>query len=457
VIARIIVFAVFIAVAHAAAGDTLDDYAYRIPLVAEGDRAFFAVEMPVDVYHGTVRADLGDVRVFNDNGTPVAHAFLPQPAPAREAAGAASLPFFPLRIDEARNSLAGLSIRLRKDGAATSVDLATQDGEIVPAQRLAGYLIDATALKQPVVALTLPFASATNVTTRVNVDASDDLVAWRSLASEAPLVDLEFAGRKLVRNRIEVRRTSAKYLRLTWPGGQPTPDFAGVMAEFGERLVEAPREWRSIPGAAVAGKPGEFEYDFDGVFPADRMTLYLAELNTIAPAQLLARASLSEEWHPVASGVFYRLRDARGEIENPELAVDASPRRYWLVRIDPKVTIDTPPRLFAGFHPRVLVFAARGNANYMLAYGSRRAKPAALAIATLIPGYDRATFDPTTLGHAQVGEATATGSRRALREPTDVKRWVLWSVLIVASLVLGWMALRLSREMRERPAERDTD
>jgi len=44
----------------------------------------------------------------------------------------------------------------------------------------------------------------------------------------------------------------------------------------------------------------------------------------------------------------------------------------------------------------------------------------------------------------------------ALREPMDVKRWGLWAVLILASVVLGWMALRLSRQMGARAPDRDT-
>ncbi len=437
--------------------DTLADYAFRIPLQADGDGAFVAFELPADVYERIVRADLGDVRVFNADGAPVPHAFLPQREATREARGIASLPLFPLRVDAARADATDVAITVRKDAQGTTVDVATRDGQPIAAQRLAGYLVDATEVKEPISALTLPFATVTNVTTRVRIDASDDLVAWRPVASDAPLLDLEFAGRRLTRNRVEVARVAAKYLRLTWAAGQPAPELASVTVEYGERLSDVPRQWRTVPGAARADKPGEFEFDLGGLFPADRVTLELPELNTVAPASLLSRAAPGDPWMPVASGVFYRLRQAGGEIENPPLALTAPSRRYWLVRIDEKSggTGAQPPRLTVGWRPHVVVFAARGSGPFELAYGSRRTTPSALPIDTLVPGYDRAN-PRTGLVAARVGAPVVAPASAALREPMDVKRWTLWGALILASVVLGGMALRLSRQMGARAADPDT-
>ena len=39
-------------------------------------------------------------------------------------------------------------------------------------------------------------------------------------------------------------------------------------------------------------------------------------------------------------------------------------------------------------------------------------------------------------------------NRTALRAPLDVKRFVLWGSLVAAALLLGYMALRLARQMR---------
>ena len=47
------------------------DFAFGIPLETVATEALFDVEVPAAVYAGVVRADLGDLRVFNAAGEPV--------------------------------------------------------------------------------------------------------------------------------------------------------------------------------------------------------------------------------------------------------------------------------------------------------------------------------------------------------------------------------------------------
>ena len=106
-----------------------------------------------------------------------------------------------------------------------------------------------------------------------------------------------------------------------------------------------------------------------------------------------------------------------------------------------------------------LVFAARGAGPFQLAYGSRDAKSAAFPIATLIPGYEgeeeraRAETAPgLVIGGAQAAaDPQRLGGDAATRERVDWKRWTLWASLVLGVAVLGWMALRLGRQM-SRPA-----
>jgi hypothetical protein len=110
------------------------------------------------------------------------------------------------------------------------------------------------------------------------------------------------------------------------------------------------------------------------------------------------------------------------------------------------------------------VFAARGEAPFQLAYGSRDAKPAAFGIATLVPGYkDEATLDlrsaqpaakpaAPAIGAARTAAPQALGGAAATRERIDWKRWALWASLVLGVAVLGLMAFRLGRQMSKPPA-----
>jgi len=450
--------------AFTAHAEAPSDFAYRIPLVNEGDSAFFRIDLPAPVYEGAVRRDLGDLRVFNAEGTPVAFAFMPRAAPGREAGTAVELPFFPLRAEAGRTELGDLAITVRRTSAGTTVDLSTRDGKAVAAERLAGYLIDASEVKEPFAALTMSLPPSTNTTTRVRIDASDDLMSWRTLVAGSPLLALEFGGRRLTRDRIEVPSTTAKFLRVTFEPGQATPEFTSVRGEANERAIEAPRQWREATGIPVRDQPGAFEFDLGGSFPVDRVTLLLPEQNTVAPTQLFVRGAAADEWHPVASTVFYRLRQDGGEATNPPMAINGGEYRYWKASVDPKaggIGVKAPQLSF-GWYPGVIVFAARGKGPFELAYGSAGVNPSALSIETLVPGYDRAKGATAPFPLARAGAVNAVPESAALKQPIDIKRWILWGSLVLAAIVLGWMAFSLSRQMRNptastRPTDRSSD
>jgi hypothetical protein len=230
-------------------------------------------------------------------------------------------------------------------------------------------------------------------------------------------------------------------------------EFTAVSGERGDRAVDAVRQWREIAGSAVAGKDGDFEYDLGGAFPIDRIAVDLAEINSVVPSQLFARATPKDEWRPVLTTVFYRLGEAGGEVTSPPVPVAGNDRRYWLIRTDPRAGAAgrAPPRMRAGWRVPELVFATRGGAPFMLAYGSHNAQQGTLPIATLIPGYDAAKGLPSSVALAQPGVVTQLGGPARLRVPLDAKRWLLWAILVLGAGILGWMAYRLARQTGTAP------
>src|SRR5258708_20407513 len=86
-------------------------------------------------------------------------------------------------------------------------------------------------------------------------------------------------------------------------------------------LPISPREWVEAVGAAVVDNENEYQFDLGGALPVDRIAIELPELNSVVPAQLLARTAPEEPWRPVTSLVTYRLRQDTGEVSAPPLAV----------------------------------------------------------------------------------------------------------------------------------------
>lgn len=449
-----------------AAAERPQDFAYGIPLGLEGREAFYQVEVPRAVYEGVLRADLGDVRVFNAAGEAVPHAFRERVTSSKAPPAAVKATLFPLRTD-APAGIEGLDLRVERTGGRTVVNLHTRDGKPAGGTKLIGYVADASGVEGPVraVVLELP-ANADNVMTRVRLEASDDLRQWATLASGASVLRLAAGGERLEQLRIEFPARKAKYLRLTWPGRAAPLELAGLAVEPGETIVEVTREWREAAGTAVKDAPGEFEFDLGGQFPVDRLRVALPQPNTVAVIDIFARAKPADPWRRVTGTTVYRLNREGDELKSPDIAIGGTTDRYWRMKIDPRGggIGSGQPVFAAGWVPHRVVFAARGEAPFQLAYGSRDAKPAAYAIATLIPGYkDDASLDlrpaqageksqAVAVGAARTAPPQALGGTAATRERIDWKRWALWASLVLGVAVLGWMAFRLGRQMSKPPA-----
>jgi hypothetical protein len=174
----------------------------------------------------------------------------------------------------------------------------------------------------------------------------------------------------------------------------------------------------------------------------------------VAAVTILSRPDDTAPWCVRGSGVFYRLRRGNTLLESPPLEIGPLTDRQWLVRISQPGTGfgTTPPRLEIGWLPHRLVFAARGDGPYRLAFGSGRRFPAGLrdaAIAASLEEWEKAGVKPLP---AVAGPSVAAGGPQALRHriaPATWKNVTLWGMLAGAVALLGWMAWRLAREMND--------
>lgn len=441
--------AFFLLAAVAAFAQAPSDFAMRQPLATPGGKAFYRLELPDSVYEGRARVDLGDLRVFNANGEAVPHAFLPRHYRVSGGRDTRPVAIFPLYVDTTRPDAAGFSITLRADASGTAVDIRSRDGTKVTGSRVEGYLIDAGEGSKPLVGLVVPLQEAGSVNARVRIDASDDLAQWRTVVAGAPLLSLAYETRRLAREMIDFAPLRARYLRLTWLTPEP-PGLTAVLGDFGDRVIDPPHHVRKAAGVAEQDNPNAFVFDLGSVLPVDRLTLELPEMNTVVPVSFDVRVTPQEPWHAVGSTVAYRLRQEGGEVVNPVWGMPTSSARYVRARLDPKAggVGKAPPTLAAGWYAQDIVFAARGDAPFELAYGSRSVPPGALLIHTLVPGIRAGEPLPATVGEATLAAAPSAANRAAMREPLDVTRWLLWGTLIAASVLLGYMGLRLARQMK---------
>ncbi len=445
-VAMMLLSCLALAPARAEAPLTPMDFAQGHALEVQPNQALHELTLPAAIHRGVTRADLGDLRVFNRAGEIVPHALRESPPAAREAERRV-LPTFAVAAPPAgaRADLF-MTVRTRPDGTIVDVRASGRSG----AGRTAVQVIDASQTKQPLHALELAWAApAAGFFTSVDVEASDDLRYWRRVKSRAPVASLEQGGHRLEQRRIELDGLRAKYLRLRWAEGG-APALTRVSVELVPEIPPPRLDWERV--SASVDDAGGLRFDLTAPLRVERLRIVPREHNSIAQIELLSRPDARTPWRARGTALVYRLTVAGRTIEQQEAAVVPGTDREWLVRVANRESAfgGQLPAIDVGYRPAQLVFVARGEGPYLLAYGSGRAGPAARPLEGLLQdmaGRDDRKAVPVP---AVLGAVKTLGGPDALRAPISPRDWkvmALWAVLIAGVLLLAWMALRLIRQL----------
>jgi hypothetical protein len=430
----------------------MQDFAWTAPLTVDGRDALYVAELPLAVYAGSVADSLADLRVYNGAGEIVPYALRSVATPDALRRAGVPVPIFPV-WGKPGTEIGGVSVRVNQGRDGTIVNVQSDAPGDAP-QRIAGYLVDTSALDERLQALEFEWPEDSDgYVGRARVESSDDLARW-AFVGEGPLVALRHAGHVLAQKRVEVKRVKAKYLRVSWPAAQAIPPLTAIRAEPIDSPVATPRTWHTVV-ATPGERPGEYLFDLGASAPFDRLRLDLPNANTIVPVEFLVRAKPSAPWRLAASATVYRLTQGGQSFVSADTVVPPTRERYWMVRADPRGggLGNGVPKLSAGFIPQQVLFVARGAGPYVLAYGAARVASGALPVATLVPGYR--DDKPLEAAHAALGEPRAQTRAPSpwpawlALDPGDWKKLALWAVLVIGVALLGWMAWRLSAQMNK--------
>lgn len=421
-------------------------------LTLSASDALHRFTLPLEAYRDA-RGDLADLRVLNGAGEQVPFALAGEEARPRLAAYV-PLRAFPVFGVPGTTGIGDLdvSVRTRSDGTVISVQPrsgAAPGAGSGAARQPAAWLLDASAISSPVQALIVEWEPGPGTeVVRVDVEGSDDLRSWTSLTRAATLVRVEQGGEALSQPRVEIPARRVRYLRIA--GESPAFRLRQVRAELVPEIPPVPREVRRVTGTA-GPESGEYVFDLGARLPVESVRLLLPSGNTVAPVTILARQDDRDEWRRVITGSFYRLTRGGVEVESPTQEVDPLSARQWMVRVDARSggIGSGMPSLEVSWRPAQVVFVARGEPPFRVAFGKSDAPRVALMVPAIIPGYEPDAEH--RLPVAAVGEVTSValkgdGWRRVFGEG-GARRAALWAVLVTGVLVLGLMAWRLSRQM----------
>jgi hypothetical protein len=423
-----------------------DDYARQWPLtLQDGDAGAYRVTLGRDVYRSAVSPTLRDVAVFNGNGQPVPAALFDPAQPLAQAARQIELPWFPLPSGEAlpAQDIAVISER-DAQGRVRRVETRMADAAQTPAGAANAWLIDASAVRDPIAALLLewpPSDAAIDVAYRV--DGSDDLRDWRTLQLHTQLLDLVRGGQRLRQQRIELDG-NAKYLRLSPLRADAALPLSGVRAEFTTTATASDWQWESLRGRAVE-ESGETHYDFaiDGRFPFSRADVDTAG-NDANEWTLQSRDDADAPWITRAGPwVAFQVGGGRSA---PQEFGSVIRDRHW--RLSSRSPASGVPTLKLGYRPEVVVFLAQGKSPYALTAGSARTARADAPLPQLVDSLRAQRGRDWQPASATLAAMQTLAGERALAPKRDWTSWLLWLLLVAGAIVVAGFAISLLRARR---------
>jgi hypothetical protein len=446
--------------AAAAEGERLGvgDFAVGRIIAPGSSRALQSAILDLDVYRASVEPGLADLRVFNATGETVPHAIRPAPPAAARKVGRVRLPVFPV-ADPNEDQAAGRGATAGSEGAIEIDAEISESGAILrlrdrrPARSgpagQGAWLVDASGLDgEPIAALELePAPRSKDFIAYLRVDATDDLTSFRTQKRRVALARLSRDGHEVERLDLALPATRARYLKLTvvegtWPG--PLESVTARIAT----APEAPEPWRTrVAGRAIEGEPGRFLYDIEADLPIEWIDVVPSEPNTLLDVQIDSAREPGGPWMNRYEGLVYRLEPG-GTLRNAPISWRGASARHLRVTLSPKGGADgstAPPEIEVGWRPAQILFVARGEGPFTLAYGRRGARDVAFEARRVVglAADDLTRLDEST---AALGPPMRLAGDRAYAPPPRAVPWrriALWMVLVVAVGVVLRMSLRL--------------
>jgi len=427
------------------------DFAFGIPLQTGGTDALYQCTLPDMVYRTVTRGDLGDLCVFNSQGEVVPFTLSRSTAPSPTTPESRKISLFPVsgsRLQESGS--VSLVVTKGNGGSIVSVETAAPSTRTT---RISAYLLDASSLKVPLKDLTLEWEEQSEGTAaKLKVEGSDNLEDWTLLVPSAIIISLRYGDNNLERRVIELNGSKMKYYRLTSASGAEIPKLTSAVARLSTLASEPPRHWSSVNTTRRSSRSGDYLFTTGGLMPVDRIRVRLPQENTLIQASFFSRATEKDSWKQGTSVLLYRLRIKGEEITSPDIVLPPSSDRYRLLRIDQGSggIGNGLPVVEFGWVPAQILFLARGESPFQLAFGSGKPENCAHGGSTLFRQFSDQHKERYVAGNAVAGPPAILAGEAALEKPLlpyDVTTVVLWSLLLLGVGILAWMALRLHRQM----------
>jgi hypothetical protein len=423
----------------------LEDFAYGMLVEIAEDAPLQRVLVSADVYRGLEHEDMRDLRVFNARGEEVPFAivpaaFLSEPEPRR-----VEIPAYALLLETEEADVEELAENLE---AEPEVGIQEMLGlQMAPAGPVS-YVFDTSQVGGEIHGLRLSWdEGAESFLSVIALESSDDLLNWEPWGNPVAIVGLRTGTWELRRNEISLPARRVGFIRVVQAeGGLPLPELSHVEAELVTAAPEGERRWwRPRLSSAQDGV-----YDLEAAMTVDGMRLVFPPGHAVVGARLLSSRNENRGWQPRFEGLFYSFAGEDAEMSFSSARFEPTADRYWRLELAGGDLAEEIV-LELGQIPEQLVFLARGEAPFTLAYGSAAAEAGGQLPMLL-------DLEPLREGRVEIAAASLSpafelGGEAALVSPTRSRlRYGLITAALLGALMLGLIVLRRRIEARREKA-----
>ena len=433
-----------------------NDFAYIAETQTKKVTPYYELEIPTEVYRTITRTDLGDLRVFNRDGHVVPHGLRSQALIRTQKTEIIRIPYFPL-YQQAGKKVGDLHLNIKRNSQGEVIDIHSRPGKENSDKRLSGYLLDLRDWDKPVQQIKLNWKNPGNESfiRKLRISRSHNLEHWQYVAAGKTLVNMAYQNHLLKENTINVATPKTKYLKLMFEDQKPGLELDSIEVGFTKYTRTKKQNWNTVTVKAAAAK-GEYSFSNNLKAYAHQLDIKLPENNTVVRVHVLSRANAEGQWRHHGTSLLYRLSVNGNNIEKSKMTISPNRDKYWLLRFEQQgggLGSGLPTVKFS-WYPQQLVFVARGEAPYRVAWGSTRVEPVNVNANQLLPNLDTMGLsNENVISAAHLLTDTMRSVNKKMLKPKEKEinwqHWILWIVLVVSALMLIWMAVRLMKKMAD--------
>ncbi|MBT8437573.1 MAG: DUF3999 domain-containing protein [Gammaproteobacteria bacterium] len=418
-----------------------EDYAYRARL-SETDQALQRVVLPMDVIINLTHSDFSDLAVFNLDGKQLPHAITRTPTTVIEHNLQLAFREFDRFLQQSSKTV---TTREQTQQADSLSELQTTETIAVQSLRK-DYLIELSADdKTPDfdrIELTWTHEPAGQIL-EVRVEAGNELDKLLEIEASKSLTNQQ--SEDINWRSITGIPRNKKYLRLTPVNDVTSFELQSVRGHYRE-IEDAPVQTHQlVPEIREQDGVQFYTFEVPSVIRAEAIRIVPADANRVINGDLFGIWGKDETRVPIRSG--YRQHNISAEDVKPSKPILLPRRSYQHFWFTSRAELSEPPRVELIYPQYELIFLGDDVGPFTLTWGNYEGNGEKTDLKGILKGDLEQARQRGAL--VTLGSIREAGGPARLAPPPETawKKWLLWTVLILAAIVTGRMAFRLYREL----------